>query len=598
MTTVEALRDAGRDARLAWGLGAWLALGTLLLASLVPVSGIRVDGLAQTGYLAVAAVGLGFAVGIGGMPSVAQGAFVGFGAVAAGHLIDWGTPAVVAAVLGALTAGVGGVVVGAAVARFRPVYVVAGTWIATWIFAFALDGFPWLSGGARGLTVSPDEIVGLEPTATLHYELALGLVAVSLLAHRTLARSSFGICLRAAGQRPAAAVALGVRPERLRLGAFAGAAAVGGLAGGFAVQLDAVVDPDAYGASLSFTLLVGVLVGGAATALGPVVGVFAVGALSLVADAIARLTGTESARFSPMLAALLLLSVLATGSEGIVPAIAAKLRRSRAPEPDRAAPSGRPANARLKARGLEKRFGELVAVRDLDLELGSQRVAALVGPNGSGKTTALRVLAGTLLPERGTISLDGRELTGTPANERVELGLVRTLQSNAVFPDLTALENALVGASLRRRYGGALRTLFATPKARAEARETRARALAALAAVRLDERASALAGTLTGSEQRLLMIASALATEPRLLLLDEPSAGAGRAELDRLAELLGRLRAEGFAVLAVEHNLRLVRRIADEVVVLDAGAPLASGTPAEVVGDRAVRAAYLGRQSL
>ena len=596
-----ALREAARDARLAWGPGASLAVvvfATAALAPLVLPGSVQLDGVAQTAYLAVAAVGLGFAVGVGGMPSLAQGAFVGLGAVTAGHCIGWGAPALGAAALGALAVACGGAVVGAAVARFRPLYVVAGTWIVTWLFAFMLDGFPSLAGGARGLTVLPGDIAGMRPTATVHYELALGLVALSLLAHRTLARSSFGLCLRAAGERPAAAVALGVKRDRLRLGAFAGAAAVGGLAGGLAVQLDGVVDPDAYGALLSFTLLVAVLVGGAATAVGPVVGVAAVGSLSLVAEAVTRVTGAESARFSPMLAALLLLSVLATGSDGVVPAVRARLPKRKPAK--RAAPEGtaQPRAAVLTAAGLEKRFGGLVAVRDLDLELRSQRAVALIGPNGSGKTTALRVLAGALDGDDGTVLLDGRDVSNMPASERVRLGLVRTLQANAVFPHLTALENAVVGASLRRRYGGALRTLLATPKARAEAREIGARAFEALAVVGLEDRAHEPASTLAGSEQRLLMIASALATEPRILLLDEPSAGASSADLERLVRVLARLRSDGFAVLAVEHNLRLVRRVADEVVVLHAGAPLASGTPDEVARDSAVRAAYLGRQHL
>jgi ABC-type branched-subunit amino acid transport system ATPase component/ABC-type branched-subunit amino acid transport system permease subunit len=599
--TGAALREARRDARLGWGAGAWLAIAALGLAALVPFvlpSSVRLDGLAQTGYLALAAVGLGFAVGVGGMPSLAQGAFVGVGAVAAGHLVGWGAPPLVAAGLGGLAAACGGVLVAAAVVRFRQVFVVAATWLATWLFTFSLDAFPALTGGARGLTVAPEQIAGLEPTATLHYELALALVALSALGYWTLARSSFGVRLRAAGQRPAAAVALGVRPARLRLAAFAGAAAVGGLAGGLSVQLDGVVDPEGYDAFLSFTLLVAVLIGGAATALGPVVGVAAVGALSLAADALARLTGAESARFGPMLAALLLVSVLATGSDGIVPAVTRRVRRAGRTRRVRTSPPRPPSEATLGAQALEKRFGDLVAVRGVDIELRSSRVAALIGPNGSGKTTVLRLLAGTLPPDGGSVALDGRALADTAADERVELGLVRTLQANAVFPDLTALENTFVGASLRRGYGGALRALFATPKARAEAREAQARALAALAAVGLEERADVLAGALPGSEQRLLMIASALATEPRILLLDEPSAGASSAELQRLAEILERLRAEGLGVLAVEHNLRLVRRIADEVVVLSAGAPLASGTPEDVAGNPAVRAAYLGRQNL
>jgi ABC-type branched-subunit amino acid transport system ATPase component len=299
-----------------------------------------------------------------------------------------------------------------------------------------------------------------------------------------------------------------------------------------------------------------------------------------------------------MLSALLLLSVLAIGSEGAVPAVTARLRRAKRAEAPAAAESTVRAPASLAARGLEKRFGGLVAVRDLDVELKSERALALIGPNGSGKTTALRLLAGALDADGGAVLLDGRELGDAPASQRVRLGVVRTLQANAVFPGLTALENALVGASLRRRFGGPLRSLFATPKARAEARETRARALAALRVVGLEGHAQALAETMTGPEQRLLMLASALATEPRVLLLDEPSAGSSSADLERLARILVQLRADGFAVLAVEHDLRLVRRVADEVVVLHAGAPLASGTAEEIARDPAVRAAYLGRHQL
>jgi ABC-type branched-subunit amino acid transport system ATPase component len=252
----------------------------------------------------------------------------------------------------------------------------------------------------------------------------------------------------------------------------------------------------------------------------------------------------------------------------------------------------------LEARGLAKYFGGLVALRSFDLRLQPGRIAALIGPNGSGKTTALRLLAGTLTPDAGGVKLNRDDVTHTPTAERARRGVVRTLQAGAVFPDLTALENAIVGASLRRRHGGAFRTLIASPKAREEARLTSARALAALEAVGLQDAAGRPAGTLSGVEQRLLMIACALATEPSVLLVDEPSAGAGPAELQRLAGLLGGLRSGGLAVLVVEHNLRLVRAIADEVVVLDAGVVLATGSAEDVARDSAVRTAYLGRRSL
>jgi branched-chain amino acid transport system permease protein len=599
--TGTALQEAGRDARAAWGRGAWVAVAAVAVAALVPLAlpgSVRIDGLAETGYLALAAVGLGFAIGIGGMPSLAQGAFVGVGAVSAAHLVGTGWPPLAAAAAGGAAAGVVGAAVGAALARFRPVYVAVATWLATWLFALALEAFPSLAGGSRGLVVAPQPIAGLSPTPTLHYELALLLVAIALLGHWALSRSSFGLCLRAASRRPAAAAALGVPGARLRVTAFAGGAAVGGLAGGLAVQLAAVADPQAYGPELSFRLLVAVLVGGAASALGPVVGVLVLGGLSLVADGLGRLTGAETTRFGPMLAALLLLAVLAAGGDGIVPALASRLRRRRGFELDAPARGAPALPAELAVHGLAKRFEGLVALHGLRLELRPGRVAALIGPNGSGKTTALRLLSGTLASDAGTVRLDGRDVTREQARARVRLGLVRTLQATAVFDDLTALENAIVGASLRRRHGGALRALVATPKARREARETRRRALAALAAAGLEGVADRPAESLDATERRLLMVASALATEPRVLLVDEPSAGAGRAELERLAGVVEGLRRAGLALLLVEHNLRLVRSVADEVVVLDAGTPLAVGTPAEVARDPHVRAAYLGRHEL
>ncbi|HVD25928.1 MAG TPA: ATP-binding cassette domain-containing protein [Gaiellaceae bacterium] len=588
--TGTALRGAWDDARASWSSHAWLALALLAVAALVPFvlpGSVRLDGLAETAYLAAAAIGLGFAIGIGGMPSVAQGAFVGVGALVAAHLApSW--PPVAAALLGGAAAAAGGVAVGAAIVRFRPVYVAAATWIVTWLFALGLDAFPSISGGAAGLAVTPVW------TPTVHYEVALGLVALALLGHWALARSSFGLSLRAAATRPAAAAALGVEAPRLRLRAFAGSAALAGLAGGFAVQLVGVADPAAYGPLLSFKLLVAVLVGGAVSALGPAVGMLVVASLTPIADALGRVTGAETARFGPMLAALLLLAFLTAGGEGLVPLATRRLRRGSTR--DAPASSLPTEGAGLDVSDLTKRFGGLIALDGLGLRVEPGRTVALIGPNGSGKTTALRLLAGTMEPDGGRIALGGADITRESTGARVRRGLVRTLQANAVFAGLTTLENAVVGASVRRRHGGAFRTLVATPKARAEDRETLGLALAALDAVGLAHRAGAPAETLSTAEQRLLMLASALATSPRALLVDEPSAAAGTAELERLTGVLSALGEQGLALLIVEHNLRLVRSLADEVVVLDAGKRLAAGTPDEIARHPAVRAAYLGRQ--
>jgi len=346
--------------------------------------------------------------------------------------------------------------------------------------------------------------------------------------------------------------------------------------------------------------------------------------------------GVEQARFEPVVAAVLLLAaLLLLGRGGLVRAVASLWRRGRGtapsstattkPEsrtgtppavdgpglPPDAAPTAEAATAPtaeaaspvstspvVAARGLTKRFGGVVAAEAVGLVLEPGRIHALIGPNGSGKTTLLRLLAGDLAPDEGTMTIGGADATAATEAERVAMGVVRTLQATTVFADLTALDHAEAGTEARRRDGGTIRTMLATPRARAGARRARQRARRALEEVGLADGADVRAERLTSTEQRLLMLASALASDPRALLLDEPAAGMVGADLPRLAAVLERIAARGVAVLLVEHNLRLVRRVASRVTVLDAGRVIADGPPDEVAGRPEVRAAYLGPSGL
>ena len=601
-TTGAELRRAAGEARGAWSPAAWLAAVALAIGLLVPFLGLglRMDALASTVYLAVATTGLGLTVGAAGLPSLGAGAFVAIGAFTSALLMARaGWPLEPAALCGALAALAAGLISGGVV-RLRPAFVAVSTWLLAWLVWLFLFAFPSVSGGSQGLIVPERTLLGLSATPTVHYEAALVLLVLSLLAIAAVRRGAFGLELSALRQHPPLATSLGVPLARRRLGAFAASAAIAGLAGGLSVQLAAVADPAAYDPFLSFKLLVAVLLGGAAATLGPAVGVAALGLIGLVSDPLARLLQLPLERFDTAVAAFLLLFVLALGGDGIIPWLSPwlpRFRRTRPPvTPRQGGRSG--TRAALKVEGLTKAFGGVVALDGLSLELAPGETAALVGPNGSGKTTALRLISGAMQPDGGRVLFGGRDLTEAPTRERVRLGVARTLQTTSAFTELTALEDVLVGRSVRRRYGGGIRTALATPRARAEEPVARAAALNALALVGLEQQADVPIPELTSSQRRLVGLASALATEPHVLLVDEPAAGVGAEELEPLARVLAEIGRQGVAVLLVEHNLRLVRMAAERMIVLAAGEVVAEGTVAEVGESELVRQAYLGAQRL
>ena len=603
-TAVELRRAAG-EARERWRTPAWLALTALAIAAAIPflsLPGVRVDALADTAYLALAATALGLTVGAAGLPSLGTGACMAIGAFTAALLVARSggplEPAVLAGTAAALVAGVisGGVV------RLRRAFVAVSTWLLAWLVWLFLLAFPSVSGGSQGLILPPRSLLGLDATPTVHFEVALALTALTALAVAALRRGAPGLELSALRQAPALATSLGVRLAWRRLGAFSATAAVAGLAGGLSVQLQAVADPVSYDPFLSFKLLVAVLLGGAAATLGPAAGVIVLGLIELAAGPLARALQLPFERFDTAVAALLLVFVLAFGGQGVLPWALRRLRPETQP-PRR--PAARPPPSEpgpnepvLRATGLRKAYGGVIAVDDFSLELRRGETAALIGPNGSGKTTALRLISGAEPADAGAIEMDGVEVTLAPTAERVRLGIARTLQATAAFRELTALEDVLVGRAVCRRYGGLVRSALATPKARREQEASETAALEALAVVGLAGAADVPTPELTNSQQRLVALAAALATEPQVLLVDEVAAGAGPEELGLVADAIDRIRERGIAVLVVEHNMRLVRRVADRVLVLGAGTVLAEGSAAEVASSRVVRQAYLGTARL
>ena len=241
----------------------------------------------------------------------------------------------------------------------------------------------------------------------------------------------------------------------------------------------------------------------------------------------------------------------------------------------------------LAARALTRRFGGLVAVRDVSLNLERGRIHALIGPNGAGKSTLVNLLAGELDPTAGRIELDGRAIEGMPAHRVARLGVGRTFQRSNLFRDMSAHENCRLAAQARQERAWALHERAAACRFSNDA------ALRALTAVDLASRADVPASALSHGERRALEIALCLATGPRVLLLDEPLAGMGAEESQRVLDLLRRLKSD-HAILLVEHDMDAVFALADVITVMADGVVLASGSPQHVRNDAGVREAYLG----
>ena len=243
----------------------------------------------------------------------------------------------------------------------------------------------------------------------------------------------------------------------------------------------------------------------------------------------------------------------------------------------------------LEVKNVTKRFGSLVAVRDVSMTVAKGELRAVIGPNGAGKTTFFNLVSGFFAPTAGSILFEGRDVAAFTPQERVGLGMARTFQITEIFPELTVFENVRIATEVAAGYR--LRPWLS----RADTAEVRHRVEETLALAALSSKANRLVGELAHGDQRAAEIAMALALQPRLLLLDEPTAGMGDQETYEITQIVRRLHRESnFTIILIEHDMRVIFHLADRITVLDQGSLLAEGAPPEIASNEAVQAAYLG----
>jgi branched-chain amino acid transport system ATP-binding protein len=249
--------------------------------------------------------------------------------------------------------------------------------------------------------------------------------------------------------------------------------------------------------------------------------------------------------------------------------------------------------AQLEVRGLTKVFGGLKAVSELDFHIESGELLSIIGPNGAGKTTLFNLLTGFYKPTSGAITFNGVNIGGSKPYQVTRCGISRTFQMTSIFKPRSVLENVLIGKSLHAKVG-LWGSVLRTPATRREEKKTRERARDILSFVGLADLEDRMAGALTEEAQKRLSISMALATEPKLLLLDEPTGGVNMEEISGLIELVGKIRKEGITICLIEHKMRMVMSISDRIVVLNYGKKIAEGKPKEVAVNEEVIRAYLG----
>jgi branched-chain amino acid transport system permease protein len=570
---------------------------------LLPVPPFWITQLNYIGLFSLVALGLVLLTGVGGLTSFGQAAFAGIGAYTSAYLCTAHgiSPWVGLGVGLLLTAGVA-LLLGWLTLRMSGHYLPLATiaWsLALYYTMGNLDALGKYDGllGVPPISVGDFSFQNEGRIYWLIWAAALGgAVAVTHLLDSRPGRVMRALNLNRGGGTTMPE-AMGASTFRYKVVMFVIAALLASVSGWLFAHMQRSVNPSPFGIKFGIEYLFMAVLGG----VGSVWGAFTGAALVKLTEdqlqvLLPKLIGTAGS-YEIIVFGVVLVIVLKFAPEGLWPSIERWLPRRRPsaglgdapPLPARSKPvRGEPL---LEAKAVRKAFGGLVAVNDISFTIRAGDIVGLIGPNGAGKSTTFNLISGVLPLTSGEVILRGQPVHGLPSREVARRGMSRTFQHVKLVPDMTVLENVAMGTYLRTRAGSGAAMLRLD---RAEERRAMHEAQVQLKRVGLGEQMHELAGNLALGPQRLVEIARALASDPALLLLDEPAAGLRHKEKQALAAVLRQLKGEGLSLLLVEHDMDFVMNLTDRIVVMEFGTKLIEGTPAEVQSSPEVRAAYLG----
>lgn len=586
-----------------------LLLFVVLLAVLPLLAATPEFWITQLNYIGLASLvvlGLVVLTGVSGLTSFGQAAFVGIGAYATAWLTTaLGWSPWLGLLAGLILTGAIAWMLGAVTLRLSGHYLPLGT-IAWCLALFYLYGTVDALGRHDGIAgIAPLTLFGVSLAGgrDIYYLIWL-LVLAAVWVTGNLLDSRPGRAIRALRNGAGMAESMGVNTRRYKVIVFVYAALLASVSGWLYAHMQRAVSPSPFGLNYGIEYLFMAVVGGAAYVWGALLGSAIILVLKdQIQNVLPRLLDT-TANFELIVFGVLLIVMLQHARDGVWPMLAAGWRRvaggpsgrGRAVPPREAPALGRrtrPATGQavLEVDAIRKTFGGLVAVNDISFTVRAGEIMGLIGPNGAGKSTTFNLITGVLPCTRGGVSFMGERIERLSARDIARRGVGRTFQHVQLLPGMTVLENVALGAHLRADVGVLAGALRLDRPAEARLLHEAARQLER---VGLGDCMHEQAGNLALGQQRILEIARALASDPILLLLDEPAAGLRYKEKQALAQVLEQLRDEGMSILLVEHDMDFVMRLTNHLVVMDFGTKLAEGIPSDIQRDPAVLQAYLG----